>query len=185
MCFSADMSAPSIFWSLLLHVWWEPLPQASNGGDKNFNLSASLVVFQGQIQTGYMELLSAALSRRWYESFQNCLEIKDAPSEWLERTQFLKGCWLSISEDPGLPRCSEWVSMRRMQALKSLLSVQAIYVIFLLYLTHSLSLLWLPLLNRLQQAFPTLLLFNRFHHFTKRERFNLTKCLSLCVPVNI
>lgn len=148
----------------------EPLPQAANEGDKNFYLSASLIVFQGPRQTGYTELLSAVLSRRWYESFQNCLEIKDAPSECLERTQFLKGCWLSISKDPDLPRCSKWVpTSRGMQALTSLLSVWAIYVILLLYLTHSLSLFWLPLLNKLQQAFPTLLLCNRFHHFQKER----------------
>lgn len=47
----------------------EPLPKAANEGDKNFLLSAGLMVFQGPMQTGYIELLSAALIKEGIQRF--------------------------------------------------------------------------------------------------------------------
>lgn len=46
----------------------QPLPKAANEGD-NFYLSAGLTVFQEPMQTGYMELLSTALSKEGIQKF--------------------------------------------------------------------------------------------------------------------
>lgn len=47
----------------------QPLPKAANEGDKNFYLSGGLIVFQEPMQTGYMELLSTALSKEGIQKF--------------------------------------------------------------------------------------------------------------------